>query len=161
MDRIDAVRDEPAFFVEVLVIQTLVPAARAIGTKLTFTEIDAKKLAADPNAPSWLGGVLHWLGGGHTRITFNNDALLWLAFGAYAVVLVALIGQTFGMMVLDLRVIRANHDPRVGFARAIGRYASLVASLFAVVGWFTVFRRVQPYEKWSRTRLVSGSAAIR
>jgi hypothetical protein len=65
------------------------------------------------------------------------------------------------MMVLDLRVIRANHDPRVGFRRAIGRYASLIASLFAVIGWFTIFRRIQPYEKWSRTRLVSGSAAIR
>jgi Zn-dependent protease with chaperone function len=150
-----------AFFVDVLVIQTLVPAARALQTKLTFTEVDAKKLAADPNVPSWLGGVLQGLGGGHTRITFNNDALLWLAFGAYAIILVALIGQTFGMMVLDLRVIRANHDPRVGFARSIGRYASLVAGMIVFIGWFTMFRRIQPYEKWSRTRLVSGSAAIR
>lgn len=150
-----------AFVVDVLVIQTLVPAARAAGTKLTLTEVDAKKLAADPSTPSWLNDVLKSAGAGHTSITFNNDALLWLAFAAYAVILVALIGQTFGMMVLDLRVIRASHDPRVGFARAIGRYASLVASLFVLVGWFAMFRRIQPYEKWSRTRLVSGSAAIR
>jgi hypothetical protein len=65
------------------------------------------------------------------------------------------------MMVLDLRVIRANHDPRVGFRRAIGRYASLVGSIIVIVGLVTVFHRIQPYEKWSRTRLVSGSAAIR
>ncbi len=65
------------------------------------------------------------------------------------------------MMVLDLRVIRANHDPRVGFVRAIGRYVSLVASLLVIVGLLSIFRRIQPYEKWSRTRLVSGSAAIR
>ncbi|HEY6234021.1 MAG TPA: M48 family metalloprotease [Candidatus Elarobacter sp.] len=150
-----------AFFVDFVVIQTLVPAARSLGTKLTFTEVDAKKLAANPDTPSWLTGVLKGMGAGHTTVTVNNDALLWLAFGAYAIILVALIGQTFGMMVLDLRVIRANHDPRVGFARAIGRYALLVTSLLAIFGWFTMFRRIQPYEKWSRTRLVSGSAAIR
>ncbi|HEY0381631.1 MAG TPA: M48 family metalloprotease [Candidatus Elarobacter sp.] len=135
-----------AFVVDVVVIQTLVPAARALGPKVTLNGSDLKKIV--PGAP-------------HTSITFNDDALLWFAFGIYAIVLVALIGQTFGMMVLDLRVIRANHDPRVGFRRAIGRYASLIASLFAIVGWLSIFRRIQPYEKWSRTRLVSGSAAIR
>jgi len=150
-----------AFFVDVLVIQTLVPAARALQTKLTFTDVDAKKLAADPSTPPWLNDLFKGMGAGHTSVTFNNDTLLWLAFGAYAVILVALIGQTFGMMVLDLRVIRANHDPRVGFGRAIGRYASLVASVIVFVGLFSMFRRIQPYEKWSRTRLVSGSAAIR
>jgi Zn-dependent protease with chaperone function len=150
-----------AFFIDGLVIQTLVPAAQALGTKLTFTSVDARKLAADPDMPSWLNGILKGMGAGHTTITVNNNALLWLAFAAYAVILVALIGQTFGMMVLDLRVIRANHDPRIGFMRAIGRYVSLVASLFVIVGLLSMFRRVQPYEKWSRTRLVSGSAAIR
>jgi len=150
-----------AFFVDVVVIQTLVPAARALGTKMTVGDVDAKKLAADPSTPPWLIDVLKGMGNTHTKLTFNNDALLWLAFVVYAVILVALIGQTFGMMVLDLRVIRANHDPRVGFRRAIGRYASLVGSMLVVVGVFGMFRRIQPYEKWSRTRLVSGSAAIR
>ncbi len=150
-----------AFFIDGLVIQTLVPAAQALGTKLTFTSLDAKKLAANPDTPSWLNGALKAMGAGHTTITVNNNALLWLAFGVYAIVLVALIGQTFGMMVLDLRVIRANHDPRIGLLRSIGRYASLVAGVIIFVGLFTMFRRIQPYEKWSRTRLVSGSAAIR
>jgi len=150
-----------AFFIDGLVIQTLVPAARALGTKMTFTEVDAKNLSANPNLPPWLSGMLHGLGGGHTRVTINNDFLLWVALGVYAIVLVALIGQTFGMMVLDLRVIRANHDPRVGLARAIGRYVALVAGVMIFVGLVTMFRRIQPYEKWSRTRLVSGSAAIR
>jgi Zn-dependent protease with chaperone function len=151
-----------AFFVDVLVIQTLVPAARALQTKLVVPPTDVKKLASAPGTPGFVADVLKNIPGNpHTSITFNNDALLWFAFGAYAVILVALIGQTFGMMVLDLRVIRANHDPRVGFRRAIGRYVSLVASMFAVVGVFSIFRRIQPYEKWSRTRLVSGSAAIR
>ncbi len=151
-----------AFFVDVLVIQTLVPAATAIGTKMTYTNVDIKKMAANPDNPGWLANVLTTLGGGpHTRITVNNDALLWLAFAVYAVVLVALIGQTFGMMVLDLRVVGTQGGARVGFGRAIARYASLVASMFVFIGWFTMFRRIQPYEKWSHTRLVSGSAAVR
>jgi uncharacterized RDD family membrane protein YckC len=75
----------------------------------------------------------------------------------YVILLVGLVGQTFGMMVADLRVVGANRD-RIGIGRAIGRYISLVGSLFAIVGWFSIFRRVQPYEKWSGTRLISGSA---
>ncbi|HYW54667.1 MAG TPA: RDD family protein [Dongiaceae bacterium] len=151
-----------AFFVDVIVVQTLVPAARALGTKLTVTDSDLKNITAPAAAPRVVHDAVKSIAANpHTSITFNNDALLWLALGVYAVVLVALIGQTFGMMVLDLRVIRANHDPRVGFGRAIGRYASLVASMLAVVGLLSMFRRIQPYEKWSRTRLVSGSVAIR
>ena len=151
-----------AFFVDVLVIQTLVPAARALQTKLIVSPTDVKKLASAPGTPAFVEDILKGVPGNpHTSISLNNDALLWLAFGAYAVILVALIGQTFGMMVLDLRVIRANHDPRIGFRRALGRYVSLVASMLAVIGLFSIFRRIQPYEKWSRTRLVSGSAAIR
>jgi len=139
-----------------------VPAARALQTKLIVPPTDVKKLASAPGTPGFVDDILKRVPGNpHTNITFTNDALLWLALGAYAVILVALIGQTFGMMVLDLRVIRANHDPRIGFMRAIGRYVSLVASLFAIVGLLSFFRRIQPYEKWSRTRLVSGNPAIR
>ena len=154
-----------AFFIDGLVIQTLVPAARALGTKLTYTDVDLKKAAANPNNPTWLNDLLKNVGGhGHATVTVNNDALLWLAFGVYAVVLVALMGQTVGMMVLDLRVVSTNrngHEGRVGFLRAIGRYAALVAGVFTLIGLFTMFRRIQPYEKLSRTRLVSGSAAVR
>ena len=149
--------------IDVLVIQTLVPAAQALQTKFTVTNADVKKVVTDPNTPAWVTDLVKHsgAGNGHTTVTFNNDALLWLAFLAYAIVLVALIGQTFGMMVLDLRVIGANRDPRVGFGRAIGRYASFVVSMLFVIGVFSLFRRIQPYEKWSRTRLISGSAAVR
>lgn len=152
-----------AFFIDGLVLQTLVPAAQALQTKFTLTNADVKKLGTNRDTPAWVNDLIKNAGAGHghTTVTFNNDTLLWLVFLAYAVILVALIGQTFGMMVLDLRVIGANREARVGFGRAIGRYASLVASMVFVVGWFTLFRRVQPYEKWSGTRLVSGSAAVR
>ncbi len=64
-----------AFFIDGLVIQTLVPAAQALGTKLTFTSVDARRLAADPDTPSWLNGALKAMGAGHTTITVNNESL--------------------------------------------------------------------------------------
>ena len=153
-----------AFAIDVLVIQAIIPAAHAVQTKVMSGQDVAKALASEPEAPPWLLNAAKTVGATHAHTSFSVDpagALFWLAFFVYGVVLVALIGQTFGMMVSDLRVVGANREARIGFGRAIGRYVSLVASLFAVVGWFSIFRRVQPYEKWSRTRLVSGSAAVR
>jgi Zn-dependent protease with chaperone function len=155
-------RRAAAFCIDVLVIQTLVPAAKAVQTKIAPSDAAIKALS-DPNIPPWVAAAAKEAAkpNGHVSITVGNDALLWLAFFGYVVVLVALVGQTFGMMVSDVRVVGANREARVGFARALARYAALVASLFAVVGWLSLFRRVQPYEKWSRTRLVSGSAPVR
>jgi Zn-dependent protease with chaperone function len=155
-------RRASAFFVDVLVIQALLPAARAMQTRIAPSD-SAVKALSDPSVPPWVGAVAKEAAkpNGHVSLTVGNDALLWFAFYAYVVVLVALVGQTFGMMVLDVRVVGAHRGMRVGFGRAIGRYAALLASLVVVVGWFSLFRRVQPYEKWSRTRLVSGSAAVR
>jgi uncharacterized RDD family membrane protein YckC len=133
-----------AYAIDLLVVQTLAPAAGS------FVKAQV--------AP----GGLVLFSNAHTKITVGNDnTLLFLAFIAYAIIMVALTGQTLGMMVSDLRVVAANRDARVGFGRAIARYAAFVASLFVLVGWFSLFRRVQPYEKWSRTRLVSGSAPVR
>lgn len=89
-----------------------------------------------------------------------GDGLLWIALAAYAVLLVGFAGQTLGMMICDLRVVGDRRE-RIGIGRAIARYVSLLASLCVVVGLFGVFRRVQPFEAWSRTRLVSGSTGGR
>lgn len=93
--------------------------------------------------------------------TGGIQGVAWLAFFVYAVVLVGLVGQTFGMMVSDLRVTTTERHERVTIRGAIGRYLSLVASIVMVVGIFSVFRRVQPFEKWSATRLVSGASPVR
>lgn len=84
------------------------------------------------------------------------QGLTWLVFIAYVVVLVAFAGQTLGMMICDLRVIGAERE-RIGLVRTLWRYLCFAISLPVVVGVFALFRRVQPFEKWSRTRLVSGS----
>ncbi len=169
-------RRTAAFFVDVAVVQAIVPAAAAVQQRFTPSPTVSavlKEVAADKDTPSWMVGVMNvasnavssgsstTLNNGHTHVTFaTGNGMMWLAMTIYVVVLVSLIGQTFGMMVSDLRVVGVNRG-RVGIARAIGRYLSLVVSLFAIVGWFGIFRRIQPYEKWSGTRLVSGSAAVR
>jgi Zn-dependent protease with chaperone function len=153
-----------ALMIDMLVVQTIVPAAHAFQTRITPSAGTVKAIAGDPDMPAWVSALVktNTVQHGHTAVSFGGDNfLLPLVLSVYAIVLVALVGQTFGMMVSDVRVVGANREARVGFGRAIGRYASLIASLIAIVGWFSVFRRVQPYEKWSRTRLVSGSAAVR
>ena len=148
-----------AFAIDVVVIQTIVPAAHALQMKLSPS--DAKAL--DSNAPSWLAAAIKGATDGRTFsfVTFGANAILWVAFGLYVVLLVGLVGQTFGMMVSDLRVVRANRDSRVGIGNAVGRYLCMIASFALLLGWIGLFQRVQPFEKWSRTRLISGSAAVR
>jgi Zn-dependent protease with chaperone function/uncharacterized RDD family membrane protein YckC len=124
-----------AFVIDVVVIQTLAPAAKNVPHRVLVFD--------------------------KAFITVSGDAVVWAAGVTYLIVLVALAGQTLGMMISDVRVVDANRGARVGFGRAIARYASFVASVIALVGVFSLFRRVQPYEKWSGTRLVSGSAPVR
>jgi Zn-dependent protease with chaperone function/uncharacterized RDD family membrane protein YckC len=158
-----------AFLIDVLVVQALVPAVHAVQTRITPGDAAAvKKLTDSPDVPQFVKAAVasgaveaHTAQHGHVVVTFGDNTLVSLAVFVYAVILVALIGQTFGMMVCDLRVVGPNREPRVGFFRAVARYVSLFLSMAFLIGLFSIFRRVQPFEKWSRTRLVSGSAALR
>lgn len=156
-----------AFVIDVLVVQTLVPAAHAVQTRLSPSDSAAalKAIAQQPDIPPAVKTLMtsgvaqaHPAQHGHIYLTFGDNSLASVALFAYAVILVALIGQTFGMMVCDVRVVGPNRESRIGFRRAIARYVALFASMIAIVGVLSVFRRVQPFEKWSRTRLISGSA---
>jgi Zn-dependent protease with chaperone function/uncharacterized RDD family membrane protein YckC len=143
-----------ALAIDVVVIQTLIPAINLVTRPpRSGTARIAKELAADKDTA------------GIAQVLWNlqlpqlaHDTFLWFAFLVYVIVLVALAGQTFGMMVSDLRVVGVDHGARIGLRRAVGRYASFLASLCVLVGWWSLFRRVQPFEQWSRTRLVSGGA---
>ena len=83
----------------------------------------------------------------------GSDILGWVIFFVYVVLLVGIAGQTFGMMILGLRVVRQNMEP-VGLGRALWRYAVFVLTLPYSI--FRIFGRIQPFEKWSGTRLVTG-----
>ena len=143
-----------AFAIDAIVIQAIVPAAHAVQTSFG---------PGNGDAPVWLQNIVGALtdGRAHAHVAIGGDSVLWLGWFLYVVGLVTLIGQTFGMMIADLRVVGADRTKRVGFGRALGRYVTLGLSLLAIFGWFSIFRRVQPYETLSRTRLVTGAAPVR
>jgi Zn-dependent protease with chaperone function len=84
----------------------------------------------------------------------GSDLLGWAVFFVYVVLLVGIAGQTFGMMILGMRVVQTDMQP-VGLGRALWRYTLFLLTLPYSI--FRIFGRIQPFEKWSRTRLVTGS----
>ena len=81
---------------------------------------------------------------------------LWI----YAIVLVAVVGRTIGMMIMDLRVVRVDLE-RPTIWNTIARYflgAMSLVFIFPLIIWG--LRRVQPYDSLSGTRLVSASARL-
>jgi hypothetical protein len=58
------------------------------------------------------------------------------------------------MMILGMRVVRTNMEP-VGLGKALWRYTIFVLTLPYSI--FRIFGRIQPFEKWSGTRLVTGN----
>jgi Zn-dependent protease with chaperone function/uncharacterized RDD family membrane protein YckC len=146
-----------ALAIDLMVIQVLAPAAGSL-VRVGPDPAAVKALNADPTAPAAVKNVVATFANGHGSVAIGIDnGLLMLAFLLYVVLLVALIGQTFGMMVSDVRVVDADRSGRVGIGRALARYFSLFLSLIGIVGWFSLFRHVQPFERWSHTRLVSGA----
>ncbi|HTX57295.1 MAG TPA: RDD family protein [Candidatus Acidoferrales bacterium] len=89
-------------------------------------------------------------------VTSGTVFFLWL----YSVVLVTAVGRTVGMMIMDLRVVRADFG-RASFWDVLARYtlaALSIVAIFPLVLWG--LRRIQPYDRLSRTRLVSASARL-
>jgi Zn-dependent protease with chaperone function/uncharacterized RDD family membrane protein YckC len=127
---------------------------------VAITDQDAQQaLAHAPPAVSHAVNAALGSGGWTTHL-HAASWLVWFLLAAYVVVLVAFAGQTLGMMICDLRVVGERRE-RVGLGRALMRYVCLFASLSIVVGLVRIFSRVQPFEMWSRTRLVSGSTGGR
>jgi len=96
--------------------------------------------------PAMIGGVI-----------FSQTLFyLWI----YSIVLVAVVGRTIGMMILDVRVVRTDLE-RPTIWNTIARYVLGGLSfvfIFPLVIWG--LRRVQPYDRLSGTRLVSASARV-
>ena len=106
--------------------------------------------------PGFARTLTHMVNGDWLGPIDASHGLRGIVFIGYVVLLVAFAGQTLGMMICDLRVIGAARE-RIGLVRTLWRYICFAMSIPVVVGIFAIFRRVQPFEKWSRTRLVTGS----
>lgn len=89
------------------------------------------------------------------NINITVHAAPWsalLAFGVYCAVLVALVGQTPGMLIAGLRVVRTDFG-RVGLGQAVWRYMILLLLCWYIAP-LSPFSRVYACDKWSRTRLI-------
>ena len=95
---------------------------------------------------------------GKSNAAFSLRAVLPL-YLIYSIIFVGLIGQTFGMMILDVRIVDVQFPadrvrPRDHPVSITGGTNSSRSS----AGFF-VLRRVQPFEAWSGTRTVNGKRA--
>jgi len=88
----------------------------------------------------------------------GSDTLILLGFLVYSTALVALVGQTPGMLIAGLRVVRTDFG-RVGFAQALWRYVLLVL-LFWYILPLSPFSRVYASDKWSGTRVIKNERVL-
>ena len=110
-------------------------------------------------------GVVIDLGGGRSvplgwrRLRSEaRGAFLPIWFVLYFVVLVAIVGQTPGMMIAGLRVVRVDfHRPSVW--QALWRYGMVVV-LFPFIMLLSPFSKVYLHDAFSRTRLVKTERAL-
>ncbi|HKW45302.1 MAG TPA: M48 family metalloprotease [Candidatus Eremiobacteraceae bacterium] len=84
------------------------------------------------------------------------DAVGFVCVFLYAAVLVGLVGRTFGMMVLGLRVVRPDYR-RVGAGRAAWRYIVTFFSMAFVVPMCGFLWRPALQDRITDTRVVRGS----
>jgi uncharacterized RDD family membrane protein YckC len=140
-----------AFVVDLVVIEALIP-------NLPIGVVIETPSAAGVSVPAWVLGIAKHAHALHA--VDSSDGWGVAILYAYVVLLVGLAGQTCGMMIMDLRVV-TDQLRRVGLARALLRYLFLAASIVGIVGLLRIFSRVQPFEKWSGTRLIAGTAYAR
>jgi uncharacterized RDD family membrane protein YckC len=90
---------------------------------------------------------------GNFSVVFSSsDWLTIFGFLAYCAALVSLVGQTPGMLIAGLRVVRTDFG-RVGLAQALWRYV-LVFLFFWYIIPLVPFGRIFANDKWSGTRLI-------
>jgi uncharacterized RDD family membrane protein YckC len=142
-----------AFTIDAIVIKALIPNL----PKHVAAAIDTQPGKA--GAFAWLASVLR----AHPHLVHAVDSSGgWggLIVILYYLLLVGFAGQTFGMLIVDLRVVNQRFG-RVGLVRALARFCCLIASMLGVIGLVKIFSRIQPYENWSGTRLIAGAAHLR
>ncbi|HTJ26370.1 MAG TPA: RDD family protein [Candidatus Limnocylindria bacterium] len=153
-------RRATAFVIDYIIVSALNPASQRALHATGGLPPAAQQALSTSGIPAPIAHAAAALGNGNVITLFDHDGLTWLLLAAYVVLLVGFAGQTLGMMICDLRVVGEGRE-RIGLGRTVTRYVFLIASLPLLVGVLAIFRRIQPFEKWSRTRLVSGSGGSR
>jgi Zn-dependent protease with chaperone function/uncharacterized RDD family membrane protein YckC len=136
----------------------IVSAIVSSGTVLKVDSSSKHMTTSDMSAMSFQQFGLDWLST-HMPLLQSAlpDALGFTAVFLYAAVLVALVGRTFGMMVLGLRVVRPDYR-RVGAGRAAWRYFVAFFSLMLVFPMIGFLWRPALQDRITGTHVVRGSS---
>ncbi len=90
------------------------------------------------------------------RVIGSASGLFWISI--YLALIVSITGQSFGMMIAGLRVVRTDFG-RPGIAQTIWRYG-IVFTLWWAVMLLSPFSRVFLQDKLSKTRVVKAERAV-
>ncbi|MDQ2679785.1 MAG: RDD family protein [Candidatus Eremiobacteraeota bacterium] len=90
------------------------------------------------------------------RLAASVLSLFWIS--VYLALVVAITGQSFGMMIAGLRVVRTDFG-RPGIAQTIWRYA-IVLLLWWFILPLSFFSRIYLHDRISKTRLVKAERAV-
>lgn len=140
----------------------------SLGRRIAAAAVDFTFIAATIHPPVIVqhegradksdGPVVAWLSTHLSIATFGMTTVsLVFYYFAYSAILVALIGQTLGMTVFDVRVVTTKFR-RPSILQAVWRYLVLsfltVTAIAPLTAAFGFFMRVQPHDFLSRTRVV-------
>jgi len=149
-----------AFVLDWIIVSSIVSSGKVINVSVNGTSAGKHAVSAsEMTAATVQQYAVDWMSS-HLPLfqAALPDAVGFVCVFLYAAVLVALVGRTFGMMVLGLRVVRPDFR-RVGAARAAWRYFVMFFSVALVVPMFGFLKRPALQDWITGTRVVRGSYA--
>ncbi|HEY5093726.1 MAG TPA: M48 family metalloprotease [Candidatus Eremiobacteraceae bacterium] len=148
-----------AFGLDWIIVSAIVSSGKVLKVDVSGTSGGKHVATSDMGALSLQQYGVDWLNS-HLPLFQSAlpDAVGFACVFLYAAVLVALVGRTFGMMVLGLRVVRPDYR-RVGAGRAAWRYLVTFFSLAMVLPAIGYLWRPSFQDRITGTRVVRGSFA--
>ncbi|MEO9170732.1 MAG: RDD family protein, partial [Candidatus Baltobacteraceae bacterium] len=137
-------------------VQTQGAASRAAGSSGVRKNLDTVTVNSFPNLLERLAAF--WRLGGPIWLVAMCLAAL-AAPTIYFAVLVGLAGQTFGMMIVGLRVVTTDFR-QPGFPRALWRYTLAYVLWWLILPLGVVMHRVMLHDLWSGTRLIAAERIL-
>ena len=96
--------------------------------------------------------------GSNAHTSFNLDPQYFLVM-LYLFVLVGVMGQSFGMMIAGLRVVKVDFS-QPGLMRSLWRYVIAATLMPLIVMLSFINRRIMLHDRWSKTRLITVERAM-
>ena len=145
-----------AFLLDWVVVSAIVSSGKVVQTTITTSGKPAAVHASDIAASTLQQFADQWATAHLPLIEMGiPDAVALLLVFIYSAILVGIVGRTFGMMVLGLRVVRPDYG-RVSVGRAVWQYFVAFWSLVLVLPLIGFFWRPSVQDRITGTRIVRG-----